>query len=177
MKKNLLRPLLVSGLVVCFAIQGWRYLEYVHYRNAIPSAIGVSSLVISGSNISLLEALILPLPPDDCGGAIFSMSHRTARAIQESGIEYFNQVAHGRGRDGGRPTHKYGDWKETPVPYSWVSEGSWPGLFCIRGRYRYGYPEAQVLSAAKKPGSYYTSSTRGGQIIVIPDLKLVSYTF
>ncbi len=177
MKKSLLYRLLVSSLVVCLVIQGWRYVRYRHYSKAIPSVIEVSSLLLSGENTSLW-VLLVPMRSDHCGGAIFSLSRRTAREIQETGVEYFKQATYGRGSFGKHRTYKvsYGAWRETPVPTSWVKEGSWPGIYCIRRRSRYRSPEAEVLSAAKKPGSYYSRSERGERIIVIPELRLVSYT-
>jgi len=59
------------------------------------------------------------------------------------------------------------------VPHRWVSEGIWIGLHCMR------LPRVtvqQIVDAAKKAGSYYTTK-REAELLVIPSLGLVLYTY
>jgi hypothetical protein len=111
-----------------------------------------------------------------CGGALFYLAHATRDAIEKQGIAYFADALQGRGYpEGSRRAfyYHYETWKETPVPHDWVSEGMWVGLHCMDLQKDLA---RQIVDAAKVPGSYFTTKDEG-QLLVIPSLGLVVFTY
>jgi hypothetical protein len=107
-----------------------------------------------------------------CGGATFSLTWRTLRAIKARRLASFDQARASR-----RVTNRgyrlaYSPWRETPVPAQLTDLGPWLGLNCM------GWPweRRRILAAAREPGSYFTT-TSNAELLVIPRLGIAVFTF
>jgi hypothetical protein len=140
----------------------WSVYEYFWYSSLIPAKIGIAYPINISGQSDLREG---------CGTAIFGITNATADAISRQGIDFFSDAIYSRrSKD---LYYTYRAWKETPVPKTWTSEGAWPGLGCSsvsRSLLR------QILLAASKKGSYYSTKDEAW-IIVIPSLKLVVFSY
>lgn len=140
----------------------WSAFNYYWFSNLIPAKIGITYAIHIGGESDLREG---------CGAAIFRLSDATANAIDSKGLDFFKNAIYSRKSKARRYT--YSSWKETPVPDSWTSEVSWPGLACS-GASRSLL--SQILLAASKKGSYYSSKDEA-EILVIPSFKLVVFSY
>jgi len=140
----------------------WSAFNYYWFSDLIPAKIGITYAIHIGGESGLLEG---------CGAAIFRLSNATADAISREGLDFFNDAIYSKKSKARR--YNYSSWKETPVPDSWTSEGNWPGLACSgAGRSLL----SQILPAASKKGSYYSSKDEA-EILVIPSFKLVVFSY
>ncbi len=140
--------------------------QYYWYSLVLPPQIQITYPVSIGDETYFLEG---------CGVAVFKVSDKTIESIQKEGLKFFDGATQGRGYT--KPSersyyyHTYKNWKETPVPYSWVSEGSWFKCSVIR-------PDVarEIVKAAKLPGSFYTIKPEG-ELLVIPSLRYVVFSY
>lgn len=146
-------------ITVCVA---WSVYEYHWYSGLIPAKIGITYAINISGQSGFREG---------CGAAIFRLTNATASAISRKGNDFFTDVIYSRrSKD---PYYTYRTWKETPVPNTWTSEGTWPGLGCSSVS---SSLLSQILLAASKKGSYYSCKDEAW-IIVIPSLKLVVFSY
>ncbi|MHC0065334.1 hypothetical protein ACWATR_20950 [Nostoc sp. UIC 10890] len=162
MKKGLKIIISIIFSIIITVYLAWSAFNYYWFRDLIPAKIGITYAIHIGGESGLLEG---------CGAAIFRLSNATADAISREGLDFFNDAIYSRKSKERRYT--YSSWKETPVPNSWTSEVSWPGLGCS-GASRSLF--SQILLAASKKGSYYSSKDEA-EILVIPSFKLVVFSY
>lgn len=162
MKKvlKIIVSIIISIIITVYV--AWSAFEYHWYSGIIPAKIGITYAIHFGGETGLREG---------CGAAIFRLSNATADAIDREGLDFFNDVIYSRKSKERRYT--YSSWKETPVPDSWTSEVSWPGLGCSGASHSL---LSKILEAASKKGSYYSSKDEG-EILVIPNRKLLVFTY
>lgn len=152
--------IIVSIIITVYV--AWSVFNYYWYSGFIPAKIEITYAIHIGGESGLREG---------CGAAIFRLSDATADAISRKSLDFFNDAIYSRkSKD---RYYTYSSWKETPVPNSWTSEGTWPGLGCS-GASRSLL--SQILPAASKKGSYY-SSKHEAEILVIPSFKLVVFSY
>ncbi len=140
--------------------------QYYWYALVLPPQIQITYPVSIGDESHFREG---------CGVAVFKVSDKTIEAIQKDGLKFFDGATQGRGYP--KPSeplygyHTYETWKETPVPFGWVSEGTWFMCSVIR-------PDVarEIVKAAKLPGSFYTIKPEG-QLLVIPSLGYVVFSY
>ncbi|WP_156116076.1 hypothetical protein [Bosea sp. UNC402CLCol] len=103
------------------------------------------------------------------GAFAFSLSDQAVAAIKSQGIGFFTDIDD----PANQATRSYfdGDWKETPVPTSFFSDGLPLNLYCGR-EHSWAWPRG-IPEALKRPGSFYqwSGSLRG--MFVLPELGLV----
>ncbi|NEU82092.1 hypothetical protein [Nostoc sp. UIC 10630] len=157
--KNSLK-IIVSIIITIYV--AWSAFEYDWYSGIIPAKIDITYAIHIGGESYFREG---------CGAAIFRLSNATADAIDREGLDFFNDVIYSRKSK--ERYYTYTSWKETPVPNSWTSEGSWPGLGCSGAS---SLLLSKILAAASKKGSYYSTQDEG-KILVIPNQKLVVFTY
>lgn len=152
----------IIGLIIITVYLAWSVYEYHWYSDFIPAKIGITYAINISGHSGLREG---------CGAAIFRLTNATADTICRQKIEFFNDAIYSRrSKD---PYYTYREWKETPVPNTWTSEGTWPGLGCSSVS---SSLLSQILIAASKKGSYYSSKDEAW-ILVIPSLKLVVFSY
>ncbi len=98
----------------------------------------------------------------------FSLARETASTIETQGIEYFGDIER-EGYRADRPLNS-GEWKTTPLPPSFFTNGSLLALQCGREG-SWLWPDG-VEEALRAPGSFYSHSGMQG-LFVIPHLRLV----
>ncbi|MBD2242229.1 hypothetical protein [Nostoc sp. FACHB-888] len=159
MKKivKIITSIIITVYVVCSVF------NYYWYSGFIPAKIEITYAIHIGGVSGIIR--------EGCGAAIFRLSDATADAISRKGLDFFNDALYSRKSKERRYT--YSSWKETPVPNSWTSEGTWPGLGCS-GASRSLL--SQILLPASKKGSYYSSKDEAW-IVVIPSFKLVVFSY
>lgn len=155
MKKNIILALSLGILYPAFQLY-----QYFWYLNFIPNKI----IVLSPVNISGQSNL-------DCGSAIFRLTDTSAKTISREGLGFFEDARYSR--DSQKNYYTYKAWAETPVPESWVSEGSWVGLSCSSAS---NDLKQEIIDAAKQKGSYYTVKSEG-KLLVIPALKMIVFSY
>ena len=149
-------------LILIILHVAWSVYEYFWYSSLIPAKIGIAYAINISGQSGFREG---------CGAAIFRLTNATADATSRKGIDFFNDAIYSRrSKD---PYYTYRSWKETPVPNTWTSEGTWPGLACSSAS---SSLLSQILLAASKKGSYYSSKDEA-EILVIPSLKLVVFSY
>jgi hypothetical protein len=164
-KKRYFKTIVVILLLPFF---GYEAFQYYWYSLVLPSQIQITYPVSIGDESGFREG---------CGVAVFKVSDKTIEAIQKEGLKFFDAATQGRGYP--KPSeplsfsdyHTYDTWKETPVPPSWVSEGSWFRCSVIRDDVA-----REIIKAAKLPGSFYTTQPEG-QLLVIPSLGYVVFSY
>lgn len=177
--KRLARITLGLSAFVLLGWSMWQAGRYVidsrWYRTALPEQIGVTTLIGSGSDLSLAVAL-LPIRHEACGGAVFRLTDETLAALESDGLAYLKDARTGRGDAASPQEHHftYEPWQLTPVPPNWVSEGSWPGMHCLR--WLVGTSVREIIAAAKEPGSFF-STKHESWIALIPKLRIVVFTY
>jgi hypothetical protein len=159
MKKivKIIASIIITVYVACSVF------NYYWYSGFIPAKIEITYAIHIGGVSGIIR--------EGCGAAIFRLSDATTDAISCKGLDFFNDALYSRkSKD---RYHTYSSWKETPVPSSWTSEGTWPGLGCS-GASRSLL--SQILLPASKKGSYYSSKYEA-EILVIPSFKLVVFSY
>ena len=155
---------------------GYALFETNFYRRALPEQLEITGLATTGSDFNPL-LLLVPMRHEACGAVVFQMSQHTVDAIAKNGAAFFETARQGRGYSKGHPLshyYSYEPWQETPLPSGWIGDGIWSlGLHCAR------LDRALVqrmAAAAREPGSYYTTKSEA-QLVVIPRLKLIVFTY
>ncbi len=92
------------------------------------------------------------------------------QAIESQGLGFFKDATQPRGRKS-----KYPAWRETPVPYTWTSEGAWTGLTCIPASDTSKFIW-KIIKNSELPGSYYTD-LGNYRVVVLPKLGFVTFTY
>jgi hypothetical protein len=128
----------------------------------LPSDLGVTWAINISTDSSLMGG---------CGAAIFKLSSGTKDRIEKAGVDFFKNSL--QARKSQESLYRYEEWKETPLPDSWTSEGMWLGLSCSEANKEL---ISTIISAAKMKGSYYSIKT-DGLILVVPNKDLVVYTY
>lgn len=103
------------------------------------------------------------------GAFAFGLGDQTVAALKSKGIDFFSDISD----PANRATSRYfdGDWKETPVPESFFSDGPPLNLYC-GPEHSWIWPRG-IQEALKRPGSFYqwSGSLRG--LFVLPELGLI----
>jgi hypothetical protein len=118
---------------------------------------------------------------DPCAVAIYRISDDTARQLEERGLGFFEGVQRWREIPDwfkkrtwtGSGDFTYHDWKPTPVPSGWTSDGSW--FFCLPDDYPLELNG--LIDAAGQKGNFYTQTNSSGLIVLYPKLKTVIYSY
>ncbi|MCC5604069.1 hypothetical protein [Nostoc favosum] len=152
---------IIASIIITVYV-AWSVFNYYWYSDFIPAKIGITYAIHIGGVSDIREG---------CGAAIFRLSDATADAISRKGLDFFKDAIYSRKSKARRYT--YSSWKETPVPNSWTSEGTWPGLGCSGASHSL---LSQILLAASQKGSYYSSKDEA-EIVVIPSFKLVVFSY
>lgn len=139
----------------------YKAFQYYWFSQVLPPQIGISYPISINDEFGFLEG---------CGTAAFKVSDETLETIERDGLRFFSGAIQGRGYPND-PYYKYEDWKETPVPPSWTNEGSWMLCSGLGSE-----THAKIVAAAKQKGAYYTSKHEG-QIILVPSLGYIVFTF
>jgi hypothetical protein len=156
-KKRLYLPLV---LIVIFPYVGYKTLLYFRYKAILPSAIEVTYPISVGEEGVFREG---------CSIAIYKLSDSTLDGIKKNGVSFFDGVTQARGHSD--YYHKYAEWKETPIPPNWTSEGSW--FICSNLADKKIL--ADIVKASKLSGAFYTTMHEG-ELVVVPSLKLVVFS-
>jgi hypothetical protein len=139
----------------------YKVFQYSWYVAALPPEIAITWPIAIGDESYIREG---------CGVAIFKLSKATSLAIEAKGLDFFTDATQARGH----PHHyyyKYKKWKETPVPSTWISEGTW-----IRCSVVSDDLIRQITEVAQQKGSYYTTKSEG-ELIVFPGLGWVVFSY
>ena len=116
-----------------------------------------------------------------CGAAVFKLSDAALAAIKMQGLTFFETTLESRNVTENpwgvtEPSSRYGKWKETPFPPERGNEmPALAGLSCVESRQRDIVKPIQSHSAQN--GSYYTETISGAELLVIPKLGIVVYSF
>lgn len=132
-----------------------------HYRRALPQDVPVLAMVSATNGFTC-----------GGGGAVFALTPWDSARIRRDGVAALGKPGVGRGYRFNARKGVYYDWspwKPTPVEFS--SDGVWPGLACLDSPL-----QARIIDALKRPGAW-VSGSRAGQLMVIPDLNIVVFTF
>ncbi len=132
----------IIGLIIITVYLAWSVYEYHWYSDLIPAKIGITYAINISGHSGLREG---------CGAAIFRLTNASADAICRQKIEFFNDAIYSRrSKD---PYYTYREWKETPVPNTWTSEGTWPGLGCSSVSSSLVIVQGVLLSVGSKDGA------------------------
>lgn len=169
--------LLLAGGVVFAAVLYWQIFETQFYRAAVPPEIGLTfDFAATGSNTTLSDVLSIA-PLKACGGAIFKLTDTAVKAIEEGGLNLFQNARQGRGYpdklDRSFHYYSYRPWQTTPLPSEWTSKGPWLGLNCMGLR---NNVIRSILDAAQKTGSFYTTG-QDKMLLVVPNLQMAILTY
>lgn len=155
------RLYLAAVLMLAFPLVAHETYQYLWYAKAIPEKIGITYPVSTYAETGLREG---------CGTIVFKLSDSTLAMIRKDGLAFFAGVTDGRGHPGD-PYYRYAEWKRTPLPPSWTSEGSWMPCSGLSHS-----DHAKIVAAAKSEGAYYTTKDEG-QLVLIPSLGYIVYSF
>lgn len=103
------------------------------------------------------------------GAFAFGLSDQTVAAIKSQGIGFFADI--GSPANQAASPYFHGEWKETPVPASFFSDGLPPNLHCGQ-EHSWAWPRG-ISEALKRPGSFYQTSGTIRRLFVLPELGLV----
>ena len=135
--------------------------QYYWYAKAIPYKVGITYPISTYSETGFREG---------CGTIVFKLSDNTVETIKKERLKFFVGATQGRGHPDDR-YYRYEEWKETPLPSSWTSEGSW--MLCSGLSHS---DHSKIVSAAKSQGAYYTTKHEG-QLVLIPSLGYIVFSF
>ena len=157
-----MKALKVIGVIVV-ALIGARYLfEDYWYRKAIPENIGLNYRISITSASGLREG---------CGTAVYRLDGKTAEAIKEQGVTFFEESVQARGH--ADRYYTYGEWMETPRD-DWTRPENWSyELLCGGSVDDSLYDE--IVESGRTSGSYYSFKDEA-VLMVIPDKKLVVFS-
>jgi hypothetical protein len=144
----------------------YKAFQYYWYAQVLPAKFEIAYPVAVGDESYFREG---------CGVAVYKLSANSLDAIKKQGLEFFNGATQARGysdpSDSEYNYHTYMPWKQTPLPAAWTSEGSWFMCSVISVEL-----EKAIVAAAKQGGAYYTSKDEG-QLLVLPSLGYVVFSF
>lgn len=152
---------LVFTMVAFAPFIAYEAVQYHWFSKAIPAQIGITYPISINDEGGFREG---------CGTAVFKVSDETLKAIEKNGLNVFSGATQARGHPS-EAYYKFKEWKETPVPPSWLNEGSWMICSGLGNE-----THAKIVAAAKEKGAYYTTKHEG-QLIVIPSLRYVVFSF
>lgn len=152
---------LVLAMAALSPFVAYKAFQYYWFSKVLPPQIGITYPISINEESGFLEG---------CGTAAFKVSDETLEEIKRDGLKFFTEATHGRGH-ANESYYKYEEWKETPVPSSWTNEGSWMLCSSLSNE-----THAKIVAAAKQKGAYYTTKHEG-QLILIPSLGYVVFTF
>jgi hypothetical protein len=145
----------VFFIFLCFKIT-----QFFWYTSFIPDHIHVSFPVELHVNDGILGGW---------GSVVYRLADKTINSINREGIHFLNNPSASQNNN---LKAIYQNWKETPVPENWHSNGCW--LFSCNDFSR--SLSAKIIEASKKPGNYYT--TNGNKIFFISvDEKYIVFTY
>ncbi|WP_069881586.1 hypothetical protein [Bosea sp. BIWAKO-01] len=151
----------VIGLaVVGVAWGGYSLVSRSMQRGTLPQKLQTGWFYAEGSCSRLLSHQ---------GAFSFSMSEQTVEAIKSKGIDFFTDINDPKNQ--ATRLYFYGEWKETPVPASFFSDGLPPNLHCGQ-EHSWLWPNG-IPEALKRPGSFYQESGNTRRLFVLPELSLV----
>lgn len=102
------------------------------------------------------------------GAYAISLTDKTIDEIRREGLRFFSDINDSSSR--AKSEYFQGEWKPTPIPDWFHSEGAVPNLDCGE-KYSWFWPKG-IVEALDRPGSYYLG--KGGRsLYVIPDLGLL----
>ena len=143
------------------------------YKSVIPKKLKLDRVILQGQeDTTLIFSLFLPVRASSCGGGIFKLSKSTIDAIEFEGLSFFEDALNPRGKK-----YEYAPWKKTPVPYTWTSNGAWPGLNCINKNTKL---VRKITKISELPGSFYTdlgNNKVNKTVLVFPELGFVIFTY
>jgi hypothetical protein len=157
-RKRLYFPLVA---MLAFPFIAHETIQYYWYAKAIPGKFSITYAVSIYAEGGFSEG---------CGTIVFKLSDNTVETINKEGLKFFVGATEGRGHPGDRD-YRYAEWKETPLPPSWTSEGSWMPCSGLSHS-----DHLKIVSAAKSGGPYYTTKDEG-QLVVIPSLGYIVLSF
>lgn len=103
------------------------------------------------------------------GAYAIGLRDDTIMQIEEQGLKFFSDI---RDPANAAETNYYrGEWKPTPVPRAWYSEGAIPNLYCGAENALF-WPKG-IEDAVKRTGSYYLDGVGARNLYVIPSLGLI----
>ncbi len=148
-------------VIVLTPIVAYEVFQYHWFSQVIPKQLEITYPISIGEESGFREG---------CGAAVYKLSDKTIEKIQKNGLKFFEGARQGRGYQFDN-YYTYEAWKVTPVPKGWVSEGSWIPCGTIRESVH-----REIILAAKRPGSFYTTKHEG-KLVVIPSLGCVVFSF
>lgn len=107
--------------------------------------------------------------PGKQGAFAFQLKDRNVETIKSEGMDFFKDI-NDPANQANRP-YFHGQWKETPVPTSFFSDGLPTNLHC-GPEHSLTWPRG-IPEAMKRPGSFYQDHGSARRIFVLPELKLV----
>ncbi|AVR98475.1 hypothetical protein [Pseudoduganella armeniaca] len=158
---SMIRTCYIAGAMCVFPIIANEAFQYIWYKKAIPEKIGITYPISTSDETGFREG---------CGTIVFKLSAETLAMIKKDGLKFFAGATQGRGHPD-EPYYAYAEWQETPLPPDWTSEGSW--MPCSELSHS---EHAAIVSAAKAHGAYYTTKEEG-QLVLIPSLGYIVYSF
>jgi hypothetical protein len=176
--------IIIAGfLIIFFYLKSKaKRLDEINFSLAIPSNIRVDEVIA----LDYLPELGLP-GDNSCGGAVFKLSERTVKDIEDKGLSFFSDKK-SKGSLSQHPFHggrNYNSWKKTPweampalAKYDRSLDRPSSSLGCL-GEIDHQIIE-KIKSSIKEKGSYYTQekdSVKVYDLIVIPELEVVVYSF
>ena len=170
MRRWMKRHKILTGLMVIF-VAGFLVNHIAvtrYYQGVIPEKIEINGRLF----IDMEQDFFM----GGCGIAVFALSDKTTQEIKSSGIAFLENARIGKGHRILLDDNyvEYEDWKETPNAAE-LSDGLPVAFSCaseIDEEWR-----RDVLMALSRSGSFYTRAQHGGGLIVIPDMKIVVFTF
>lgn len=152
--------------------KGWHSYRLAFNEDVIPFPIEVTDVLSTGGRTGLIGG------GGGCGGVVFSLSDRTISALESLGLSFLGHAA----QDRRVPTaasmpndRQYAEWRETPVPTDWLSEGLPSSLVCMNNDRTM---DAALFKALNSSGSYFTTATRpSGTLFLLPKLEIAIYAY
>ncbi|KFC65335.1 hypothetical protein FG93_04876 [Bosea sp. LC85] len=153
-----------KGTMICVAFiamswAGYSLINRGMQRDSLPLKLRTGWFYAEGSCSRLLSHQ---------GAFVFSLSKETVETIKSDGMSFFEDIDTPENRASRR--YFSGEWKETPVPASYFSDGMPPNLHCGHDQ-SWLWPRG-IAEALKRPGGYYQSSGIRS-LYVLPELGLV----
>ncbi|MEH6420092.1 hypothetical protein [Pseudomonas sp. CGJS7] len=128
--------------------------------SVIPEPLGISHPILIEGESGFREG---------CGVAIFRMDRSTARAIEQQGLRFFDDVRHSRGFDD--PYHTFEPWRPTPNPSDVIDDQSLLslGLTCADADKTL---TDELETAVREPGNFFANGPEK-VLVVFPKKRLI----
>jgi hypothetical protein len=158
-----MKAALITISLLCTALwMLWRLMLTSHYVGMVPVDLEIIDTVAVHEDFT-------PYSTEGCGVAVFRMSHALKARLASQGITALKNSTQARDNEG--PQYRYSQWATTPVPPTWVREGSWMMCPDIGRRLH-----QRIVDAARKDGSFFATLPEG-ELVVIPELELIVFSF